>query len=51
LYVAVDFIGEGHGVFAFGQSEPPAVIMNRDGDMIRLVEGRCGAIDRLVVPI
>jgi hypothetical protein len=46
LYVDVALIGEGHAVFAFGRSEPPAVIINRDGDLICLVEGRRGAIER-----
>src|SRR2546423_12449398 len=26
---------------AFSQSEPPAIIMDHDADMIRIVEGRC----------
>jgi hypothetical protein len=31
--------------FAFSQAEPPAVVMDHDVDMIRVVEGRCAAID------
>jgi len=30
--------------FAFSQSDPPAIVVYNDGDMIRIVEGCCGAI-------
>ena len=36
---------------AFGQAEPPAVIMDHDGDVIRVVEGRCRAFEGGVVKI
>ena len=36
---------------AFSQTEPPAVIMNHDADMIRVVEGRCGAIERGIIEV
>jgi len=29
---------------AFSQAQPPAVIMDHDADVIRVVEGHCGAI-------
>src|SRR5437867_12138259 len=31
--------------FAFSQSEPPAIIMNRDRDVIWIVQGRRAAIE------
>src|ERR1700733_10291726 len=36
---------------AFGQAEPPAIIMDHDGDMIGVVEGRRAAIERGVIEI
>ena len=36
---------------AFSQAEPPAVIMDHDGDMIRIVEGRCAAIERGIIEV
>src|SRR5260370_34033061 len=36
---------------AFSQSEPPAIIMDHDADMIRIVEGRCAAIERGIVEV
>ena len=35
--------------FAFSQSEPPAIIMDHDADVIRIVEGRCAAIERGII--
>ena len=32
--------------FAGSQAEPPAVIMDHDADVLRVVEGRCAAIER-----
>src|SRR5882724_11932748 len=34
---------------AVGEAEPPAVVMDRDGDMIRVVEGGCAAVERGIV--
>src|SRR5579864_4541875 len=36
---------------AFSQSEPPAIIMDHDTDMIWIVEGRCAAIERGIVEV
>ena len=36
---------------AFRQAEPPAIIVDHDGDVIRIVEGRRAAIERGVVEI
>src|SRR5215475_12765466 len=36
---------------AFSESQPPAVIVNRDVDMVRIVEGRRAAIESGVVEI
>src|ERR1700676_5213306 len=36
---------------AFSQTEPPAVIMDHDADMIRIVEGRCAALERGIVEV
>jgi hypothetical protein len=36
---------------AFSQAQPPAVIVNHDADVIRIVEGRCGAIERGIIEI
>ena len=36
---------------AFSQAEPPAVIVDHDGDVIRIVEGRRAAIERGVVEV
>ena len=36
---------------AFGQAEPPAVIVDHDGDVIRVVEGRRAAIERGIVEV
>ena len=36
---------------AFGEAEPPAVVVDRDVDVIRVVEGRCTAIERGVVEV
>ena len=36
---------------AFGQAEPPAIIVDHDGDVIRIVEGRGAAIERRVVEL
>ena len=37
--------------FAFRQSNSPAIVVNHDGDMIRIVEGRCGAIECRIVKV
>src|SRR5215207_4048393 len=37
--------------FAFSQAEPPAVVMDHDVDMIRVVEGRCAAIERDIIEV
>src|SRR5918994_1927677 len=37
--------------FAFSQAEPPAVIMDHDADVIRVVEGRCAAIERSIIEV
>src|SRR5215217_6162417 len=37
--------------FAFSQAEPPAVIMDHDADVIRVVEGRCAAIERGIIEV
>jgi len=36
---------------AFSQAQPPAVIMNDDADVIRVVEGSCCAIERSIVEV
>src|SRR6202022_1008848 len=36
---------------AFGQALPPAVIMDHDADMIRVVEGRSRAIERGIIEV
>src|SRR5215212_6088864 len=36
---------------AFSQAEPPAVIMDHDADVIRVVEGRCAAIERGIIEV
>ena len=36
---------------AFGQAEPPAVIVDHDADVIRVVEGRGAAIERGVIEV
>src|SRR5258708_16506728 len=36
---------------SLSQSEPPAIIMDHDADMIRIVKGRCAAIERGVVEV
>ena len=36
---------------AFGQAEPPAIIVDHDGDVIRVVEGRRAAIERGIVEL
>ena len=36
---------------AFRQAQLPAVIMDNDGDMIRVVKGRCGAVERSIIGI
>ena len=35
----------------FSQSQPPAIIMDHDAHMIRVVEGRCAAIERGIVEV
>ena len=37
--------------FARGEAEAPAIIVDHDGDMIGIVEGRGGALERGVVEI
>src|SRR6266576_3165143 len=36
---------------AFSQAEPPAVIVDHDVDMVRIVEGRCAAIERGIIEV
>jgi hypothetical protein len=36
---------------AFSQAEPTAAIMDRDGDMVRVVQGRCAAIKRGIIEL
>ncbi len=36
---------------AFGQTEPPAIIMDHDADMIRIVEGRGAALEGGLVEV
>src|SRR5207253_1134752 len=36
---------------ALSQSEPPAIIMDHDADMIRIVEGRCAALEGGIVEV
>ena len=36
---------------AFSQPEPPAVIVDHDADMIRVVEGRCAALEGGIVEV
>jgi hypothetical protein len=35
----------------FSQTEPPAVIMDHDADMIQVVEGRCAASERGIIEV
>jgi len=35
----------------FGQAQPPAVIVDDDADVIRVVEGLCGAIERRIIEV
>ena len=37
--------------FAFGQAEPPPIIVNHDVDMVRIVESGCAAIERGVIKV
>jgi hypothetical protein len=37
--------------FAFGQADPPTVIMDDDADMIRVIEGRRAAVERSVIEV
>ena len=37
--------------FSFGQPEPPAVVVDHDRDMVRVVEGRRAALERGVVEV
>jgi len=37
--------------FAFSQGLPPAVIMDHNGDVIRIVERRCTAIERGIIEV
>ena len=36
---------------ALREDEPPSVVVDRYVDVIRVVEGRCGAVERLVVEV
>ena len=36
---------------AFGQSEPPPIIMDHDADVIRIIERRCAAIEGSIVKV
>jgi hypothetical protein len=36
---------------SFCQAQPPAVIMDHDADVVRVVEGRCGAIERGLIEV
>src|SRR5215831_18095805 len=36
---------------AFSQADPPTVIMDDDTDMIRVIEGRCAAIERRIIEV
>ena len=36
---------------AFGQCEPPPIIVDHDGDVIRIVEGRRAAIERRIIEV
>src|SRR5208337_5029657 len=36
---------------ALGQAEPPAVVVNPNGDVVRIVEGRSGAVERGVIEV
>jgi hypothetical protein len=36
---------------AFGQAQSPAVVMDHDDDMIRIVEGRCRAVEGCVIEV
>ena len=36
---------------AFSQSEPPAVIVDHDADVVRVVEGRRAAIERGIIEV
>ena len=36
---------------AFSQSEPPAIKMDHDADMIRVVEGRCAALEGGIIEV
>src|ERR1035438_3533131 len=37
--------------FAGGQPNPPAVVVDYDGDVVRVVEGRCGAIKCRIIEV
>jgi len=37
--------------FAFGQSEPKAIVVNHDGHVIRIIEGRRGAIECSIIEV
>ena len=37
--------------FAFSQSEPPAIIMDYDADVIRVIEGRGAAFERGIIEV
>lgn len=36
---------------AFSQAQPPAVVMDHDPDVVRVVEGRCGAVERGIIEV
>src|SRR5262245_61875736 len=36
---------------AFSQADPPTVIMDYDTDMIRVIEGRCAALERCIIEL
>src|SRR5438105_13392571 len=36
---------------AFSQCEPPPIVMDHDGDVIGIVEGRCTAIERCIIEV
>ncbi len=40
-----------HISLALSQAEPPAVIMDHDADMIRVVEGGCAPIERGIIEV
>ena len=37
--------------FAFSQAEPPAIVVDDDADMIRVLEGRRAPIERRVIEV